>query len=122
MCGSQSNSYEVTQVDYCVNSQLFERYEKFKHGMAIMGESVEEHLTFHGTSNVAIEGILQEGFKIGGQGVKVATGSRYGQGVYTSEDPEFAMRYIKDGRKRLLFAKVCLTNDSTIVRKGDIME
>lgn len=68
---------------------------------------------FHGTSSAIIDKITAEGFKIGGQdGIPILTGAVYGQGVYVSEDPAFAMRYIKDGQKRLLFAKCCPSTDT----------
>lgn len=68
---------------------------------------------FHGTSSAVIDKIAAEGFKIGGQdGIPVASGAVHGPGVYVSEDPSFAMRYIKDGQQRLLFAKCCPSADT----------
>ena len=72
---------------------------------------------FHGTDAGAVEGIVKDGFKIGGSGgVAVAHGAAHGKGVYVSEDPKFAMRYIRDGRKRLLFALVCESTDAKVVK------
>lgn len=70
---------------------------------------VDERLAFHGTSQEVMELILKGGFKIGGQEVGVASGSAYGQGVYTSEEPAFALHYIKTtGLTSLLLVKVLL--------------
>jgi hypothetical protein len=74
---------------------------------------------FHGTSSKVIDKIAEEGFKIGGQdGIPIASGAVHGQGVYVSEDPAFAMQYIKDGQQRLLFAKCCPSHDTKRVMGG----
>ena len=53
---------------------------------------------FHGTSQKAIDAIVAQGFKIGGtEGVAIVAGAAHGNGIYLSEDPDFAQRYIKDG-------------------------
>ncbi len=53
---------------------------------------------FHGTSQKAIDSIVAQGFKIGGtEGVAIIAGAAHGNGIYLSEDPDFAQRYIKDG-------------------------
>jgi len=109
-------------VEYIVNPELIENYEQFKNDLRSRGEEINERLTFHGTRNEAIELIIKTGFKIGGEGVAVASGQAHGSGVYTSEDPAFAMRYIKDGRKRLLFARVCVSSDSKIVKQGKLIQ
>jgi hypothetical protein len=63
---------------------------------------VEQRLVFHGTDKDAIEKIIEEGFKIGGEGVKVRNGRAYGSGVYTAVDPIISIRYSKAGSMMLL--------------------
>ncbi len=71
---------------------------------------------FHGTSQRAINAIIAEGFKIGGtEGVPVATAAAHGNGIYLSEEPDFAQRYIRDGGLSLLFAKCVPSADSVRV-------
>lgn len=41
----------------------------------------------------------------------MAVGAALGRGVYVSEDPSFAMLYIRDGRTELLFARLLMTSD-----------
>eukprot|EP00455_Lapot_gusevi_P000749 TRINITY_DN10333_c0_g1_i2.p1 TRINITY_DN10333_c0_g1~~TRINITY_DN10333_c0_g1_i2.p1 ORF type:complete len:426 (-),score=100.83 TRINITY_DN10333_c0_g1_i2:128-1405(-) len=122
MCGQNAAQYQVTLVQYIVNPALKERYEQFKQEQKNEGHKTEEYLTFHGTSQAAIDNIVREGFKIGGQGVPVASGAVHGHGVYVSEDPNFAMAYIKDGKSRLLFVRVCPSQDSKFVRQGNVIQ
>jgi hypothetical protein len=68
---------------------------------------------FHGTSQRAIDAIVADGFKIGGtEGVPIATAAAHGNGIYLSEEPDFAQRYIKGGGLCLLFAKCVPSTDS----------
>lgn len=117
MCGTAMANYRVSRVTYIVNPPLVRRYEAFKEVLKSKGEEARELLTFHGTTADAVEGILKDGFRIGGVDVPRAVGAMHGQGVYMSEDPGFAMRYIRDGRQELLLARVCLSADAVIVRR-----
>lgn len=76
---------------------------------------------FHGSSDEGIKGILDKGFIIGGtNGVAIASGASLGNGVYTSQSPSFAMNYIKSGgARRLLFARVCMSDDAVISPSGN---
>ena len=49
-----------------------------------------------------IEKIIEEGFKIGGEGVEVRNGAAYGKGVYTAVDPTISVSYSKGGSMMLL--------------------
>lgn len=61
--------FHVTKVEYIIQPPLLKRYHDFKKALAAKGEKVEERLTFHGTTEAAIEKIVQEGFRIGGIGL-----------------------------------------------------
>lgn len=52
-----------------------------------------ERLVFHGTRKDAIEKIIEEGFKIAGEGVEVQHGRSCGSGVYTALDPNISVHY-----------------------------
>ena len=93
----------------------------FKWAAEKAGEKISERLTFHGTTMAAIEKIILEGFRIGGVDTPVLAGAALGTGIYSSESPAFAMGYIKDGRKCLLFSRVCPTKDS-VIQKGPMGE
>jgi hypothetical protein len=54
---------------------LEERYEASKKEIGARTET-NEKLLFHGTSNEAIDKIIMEGFKVGGQEVVIRTGFR----------------------------------------------
>ena len=114
MCGTESASYRVTKVRYCIAPFLIRRYNAFRQKIMSEGEEIKELLMFHGTKHDVIDKITKEGFKIGGQGVAVATGTVHGQGVYTSQSPSIAIRYIKDGHTELLFTRVLLTSDTFV--------
>jgi len=122
--------WKVVKVDLVVNPVLLHRYHSFFKTHAVQ----EELLLFHGTSNTTISSILSHGFKIGGVDVKMATGAVHGQGVYLSEDPQFALRYVRhsdsdaietfaeQGIKCLLFAKCALTAETKKVQHGPLIE
>mmetsp|Transcript_5068 Transcript_5068/g.6705 ORF Transcript_5068/g.6705 Transcript_5068/m.6705 type:complete len:226 (-) Transcript_5068:208-885(-) len=131
MMGSQANLYKVQQVEYIVNPVLIKAYNSYKSQLISQGrigvsKPVEERLAFHGTSQDVMEIILKTGFKIGGKDVAIASGAVYGYGVYTSEEPAFALGYIKTtGLTSLLFCKVLIDPATTIVQsqnKGAIQQ
>lgn len=107
--------YHVTKVVYILNPPLLKRYHDFKESLKLKGETVEERLTFHGTSAEAIKSIVKEGFRIGGVDTPSVAGAAYGIGMYTSEEPSFAMKYIRDGQQMMLFTRACPSKDSVIV-------
>lgn len=122
MCGPHASSYVVEKVRYCVNPSLMARYDAKRLDLRMSGAVLREGLMFHGTARDTIDKILREGFKIGGQGVPVATGTALGTGVYVSEDPQFAMRYIRDSHTQLLFARVLITDDCTIRKESGVIQ
>lgn len=81
---------QITRVEYIINPSLIERYEAHKSSLKVQS-GVEERLMFHGTSAASAELIVRNGFEIGGHGVPVAHGAVHGRGIYTSDDPTFAM-------------------------------
>jgi len=116
MCstGGVGTTYHVSRVEYIINPKLLKRYHDFKKQLADRGEKVSERLTFHGTSLHAIEAIIKEGFRIGGEDIAIVAGTVLGTGVYTSESPIFAQSYLVGGHKSLLFTRVCPSSDSVI--------
>eukprot|EP00470_Lotharella_oceanica_P013838 CAMPEP_0170197540 /NCGR_PEP_ID=MMETSP0040_2-20121228/66624_1 /TAXON_ID=641309 /ORGANISM="Lotharella oceanica, Strain CCMP622" /LENGTH=517 /DNA_ID=CAMNT_0010447233 /DNA_START=66 /DNA_END=1618 /DNA_ORIENTATION=- len=76
------------------------------------GKSVEERWVFHGTDLGNVSSIMRGGFKIGGRDdVKVANGSSYGTGVYSSHTPTAPLKYGKG--KCVILAKALIgRNDS----------
>lgn len=123
MMGAEASKYTVQQVEYIVNPPLIKAYNSYRNKLISQGtvsNPPDERLAFHGTSQDVMELIITGGFKIGGQEVKVASGTAYGQGVYTSEEPAFAQRYIKTtGLTSLLLVKVLLTPDTRKVFGSD---
>lgn len=99
--------YRVYQVEVIINPTLRQRYNDHKEQLSKQGHPTNEYLAWHGTDQVAIRAIAQEGFKVGGVDVSCVSGSNHGQGIYTSEHPNFAMSYARDGGKRLLLSRVC---------------
>ena len=51
---------------------------------------------------IAIEKIIEEGYKIGGEGVAVRNGRVFGSGVYTAVDPNVSIPYSNGGSMMLL--------------------
>ncbi|GLJ17149.1 hypothetical protein SUGI_0296770 [Cryptomeria japonica] len=94
---SSRNDYKVIKVEHILNKKLQMVYEKAKEELEKQRKSVEEMLVFHGTDKDAIEKIIEEGFKIGGQGVEVRHGTVYGSGVYTALDPHTSINYSRGG-------------------------
>jgi hypothetical protein len=121
-----TTTYRVVKVDRLVNPVLWHRYVTFCESHEVL----EERLMFHGTKNVTIPSILLEGFKVGGVDVPMLTGARFGKGVYMSEDPSFALHYVRhedsdaietfmdSGSKCLLFAKCAVTKDSQRIQSS----
>ena len=90
-------------VEHIINKTLQRQYEKAKEEFAKeKKKSVEERLVFHGTEKDAIEKIIEEGYKIGGEGVAVRNGRVFGSGVYTAVDPNVSIPYSNGGSMMLL--------------------
>jgi hypothetical protein len=117
---TRGSNYSITRVDYIFSPQLIKRYNEFKQVSKAAGEKIEERLLFHCTSADVIEKIIRTGFLIGGQADEHGNRAKvhaqaYGAGVYSSESPAFAHRYLRDGNKLMLMVKAVPTSDSTIV-------
>ena len=120
---------QIKEVEYTRCTFLEQKYEARKKEIGHSGAEVEERLLFHGTSKEAIDKIIREGFKVGGEEVIMKTGCIYGKGVYVAANPETAMQYAKESRMMLLSRAVCgskgvhhnfgATNDIFVLRKGD---
>eukprot|EP00467_Chlorarachnion_reptans_P012791 CAMPEP_0114501188 /NCGR_PEP_ID=MMETSP0109-20121206/8365_1 /TAXON_ID=29199 /ORGANISM="Chlorarachnion reptans, Strain CCCM449" /LENGTH=412 /DNA_ID=CAMNT_0001678901 /DNA_START=213 /DNA_END=1448 /DNA_ORIENTATION=- len=60
-----------------------------------------ERWVFHGTNKEVVEQIMIQGFKIGGEDIRVRNGSMFGKGVYTSTSAGDALQYA-DGKVVIL--------------------
>ena len=120
---------QIKEVEYTRSSILEQKFEARKKEIGQSGGKVAERLVFHGTSKEAIDKIIREGFKVGGEEVTMKTGCVYGKGVYVAANPETAMQYAKTSRMMLLSRAVCgskdvhhnfgATKDIFVLRKGD---
>ena len=120
---------QIKEVEYTRSSILEQKYEARKKEIGQSGAEVTERLLFHGTSKEAIDKIIREGFKVGGEEVTMKTGCVYGKGVYVAANPETAMQYAKTSGMTLLSRAVCgskdvhhnfgATKDIFVLRKGD---
>ena len=119
MC--RGGSFALHRVEVIINPDTERRYLQAKTRMIASGEPIQELCMFHCTSDQGLEGITRDGFLIGGQGVDIASGAALGPGVYLSEQPEFAMRYMRrcTGRYCIL-AFVCQrASDRTQMAPGE---
>jgi hypothetical protein len=117
---TRGSNLSITKIEYAFAPKLIKRYSAFKDQLKAAGEKVEERLLFHCTSADVIEKILVHGFLIGGQADEHGNRAKvhaqaYGAGVYSSESPAFALRYLRDGNKMMLMVRAVPTRDSTIV-------
>eukprot|EP01018_Ginkgo_biloba_P039120 Gb_11774 [translate_table: standard] len=104
---SSGGNHKVVKVEYILNKLLQSRYDRAKQEFEAKNKKMQQMLVFHGTDQNAIEKIVQEGFKIGGQGVSVRNGSAFGAGVYTALDPDTSVDYSRgSGMMLLSFALV----------------
>lgn len=65
-------------------------------------------LAYHGTPECNVQSIVERGLLVPGQGndIKIAHGSRYGIGIYTSVDPRISVMYCEGGCKIFLCAVI----------------
>eukprot|EP01018_Ginkgo_biloba_P035956 Gb_31147 [translate_table: standard] len=99
---SSRSDFKVGKVELILNMELQKRYETSKQKFTEEKKKVEEMLVFHGTDKNAIEKIIEEGFKIGGDGIPVRNGRAFGSGVYTALDPSISIDYTRGGSMVLL--------------------
>jgi hypothetical protein len=92
----------VRQVDVYESLVVSRNYAKKKSALA----QSRELWVFHGTPKIEnVSAIMAGGFKVGGQGVRVANGSAYGLGVYTATGPNTPMQYAGNSGNRVILAK-----------------
>lgn len=89
---SFGNKYTKNSID---DIEFYLDEEKFmKIASLLKSETRHPIITFHGTSEVAVNSIVEKGYIVPGKnGVKVKNGSMYGNGVYTSPFFDKAMYY-----------------------------
>ncbi|GLJ17142.1 hypothetical protein SUGI_0296600 [Cryptomeria japonica] len=99
-----------------MNKKLQGAYEKAKEELEKKRKIVKEKWVFHGSDKESIEKIIGGGFKIGGQGVEVRNGNKYGRGVYTSLDASISITYSKDGM--MLLSSALIGQEGIDFKKG----
>lgn len=92
---------QVTKVEFIYNESLLKRFQIMKE-LKEKDTACEERWVFHGTDASAVDKIIAEGFKIGGEGVPIKYGAAYGHGVYTAIDPDISVPYSKGSNMMLL--------------------
>ena len=84
----------MTEVLVCENERVRERFEAKRAALVAAGKPGDEIWVFHGTpSQAGIDAIISGGFKVGGtDGIPIANGAAYGNGVYTATGPATPMQ------------------------------
>lgn len=115
---SDDIEYRLCGVEVVINPALRKRYQEHRDRLSSQGLANTEFYVFHGTSSAAIDLIAIEGFKIGGVDVPSCIGAALGPGIYSTENPNLAMRFIKENRRKrqLILARVCPSPEATVVR------
>jgi hypothetical protein len=108
----------VKRVDVYESPVVQSAYEKKKSEFSTSRKPVEEMWVFHGTSPENIQSICLEGFKVGGQGIAIANGAAFGNGVYTAKGPRTPMGTYGRG-KAVILCKALPGKISKIVGEGD---
>jgi len=73
----------------------------------------------HGTNVDAIDAIVREGFKVGGEEVEVRNGSALGKGVYLTTTPETAVQYSLQCKcNYLLLCELCVDKNCNTKSTG----
>ncbi|GLJ13963.1 hypothetical protein SUGI_0223310 [Cryptomeria japonica] len=114
---SKRSEYKVVKVELILNIALTKSYEKAKQKFIEAKKPLEEMLVFHGTDRNAIEKIVEEGFKIGGDGIPVRNGRAYGSGVYTASDASISIPYAK-GLNMLLLSLALIGKEGSDYKTG----
>jgi len=102
---------EVHRIEYSESSSVLGRYNGKRLEFQSADKDDKEIFVFHGTSEENFKKIASEGFKIGGQDVKVMNGSAYGSGVYTAVAPTTPIQYSR-GLAKVIIARGLLGNVS----------
>ncbi|BFZ18603.1 hypothetical protein BsWGS_21642 [Bradybaena similaris] len=106
MTGAYAKDMCVTKVEYVVSPQVVQRFREYQKKLRKeRGEDLSYPvLGFHGTNEVNIKPICEQGFKTPGDATfkhKTDAGF-YGAGVYFSEYPSYSMSYIHGCSKLML--------------------
>jgi len=99
-------AYHVTQVDYVVNPPLVKQYQNRQEQFRKEGKNTSHILGFHGTSEEAIDGIIQKNFSVAKLGGYTGNKGFYGAGIYFSEYTSTSMAYNRAAR--ILLSKVLI--------------
>jgi hypothetical protein len=132
-----SSKVKVVNVENILRADLVFRFEKYRNYLRnkylegahnkhqrVTCKWAESEVVFHGTRAENVGSIVEAGLQIPGQEdtenlkVKVASGSRYGLGIYTSPDINFSLHYTR-GEGRLLVVAALpgrkfICNDSNV--------
>ena len=83
----------VSEVVVYINDVTKRQFEAKRNSLRAAGKPTNEIWVFHGTNKQKdIDSIMRGGFKVGGKGVAVKNGPRYGHGVYAATEPNTPMR------------------------------
>jgi len=97
---------DVKLIDTNVNKYLIQRYEHF---LNYNGDKDKQIILFHGTDEKNIKPIMENGFSLT---MNKKHGAIHGEGIYFTDDIDFAMIYPKDGSliKNILVCQVYVNN------------
>jgi len=99
-------AYHVTQVDYVCNPPLVKKYQDKQELFKKEGKDTSHILGFHGTSEEAIDGIVQKNFSVAKLGAYTGDQGYYGAGIYFSEYTSTSLGYNR--ASRMLLSKVLI--------------
>lgn len=93
--GSGSRPVTVAKVDVYDSVAVKKAHQEKEDEFRQQGKSTAKRWVFHGTPQSSnVSKICSEGFKVGGSnGVPIANGAAYGNGVYTAIGPKTPMDY-----------------------------
>lgn len=102
--------YRLHEVELIINPALSKRYHDHKARM----QSPKEMWTFHGTRDGPMAAIVREGFRVDRSSVR-----HNGTMIYSSEDPTFAMSFVRDKRNQLFLCRACPCPRHQVVKSHD---
>ena len=103
LCGMAIDTVvAVWAIEYSPTARVAARYERKREALLTDGRGADEILVFHGTPYANIRPIVSGGFKVGGEGVRIANGAAHGKGVYTAIGSGTPMGYSTTGTSVIL--------------------
>mmetsp|Transcript_2972 Transcript_2972/g.11366 ORF Transcript_2972/g.11366 Transcript_2972/m.11366 type:complete len:459 (-) Transcript_2972:265-1641(-) len=118
LAAQMGSNYDVTNVEYIVNSKVREKFESARQRLAekhgFMLESMKPVILFHGTSPENMESILKGNFLLSKVGSTTDAGY-YGAGIYMSEFPGLSIGYTK-GSNALILSMVIVGRAKKMVQ------